>query len=89
MQNSVDTAWERTGWAGSPWDDVGPTLDVCRWSFAYLPDARMKSVAAGWIARVLLGEDPAEMSDEELQIVTVSHSIAVRDTGKYGLRCDA
>jgi hypothetical protein len=84
MQNTVDTAWERSGWHHD-----GPALDVCRWSFAYLPDARMKSVAAGWMARVLLGADPAEMSEEELQIVAVSHSMAGRDAAGLGLRSDA
>jgi hypothetical protein len=84
MQNTVDTAWERAGW-----NYDGPGLDVCRWSFAYLPDARMKSVAAGWMVRVLLGADPAEMSEEELQIVVVSSLMASRNLGEFGLRCDA
>lgn len=89
MQSTVDTAWERTGWAGSPWEQAGPELDVCRWSFAYLPDARMKAVAAGWMARVLLGADPAEMSDEELQILVVSNLLAARDPRGRGVSCDA
>ncbi|HTW47155.1 MAG TPA: hypothetical protein VMD92_04355 [Acidobacteriaceae bacterium] len=89
MRNTVDTAWERGGWGGNSLEHADPNLDVCRWSFAYLPDARMKSVAAGWMARVLLGADPAEMNEEELQMVVVSSLMASRDTSEYGLRCDA
>lgn len=85
MQNLVDTAWERAGWA----TQTGSPLDACRWSFAYLPDARMKAVAAGWMARVILGADPAEMTEEELQIVAVSSLMASRHAGEPGLRWDA
>lgn len=85
QSNIVDTAWERGGW-NSPNE---PHLEVCRWSFAYLPDARMKSVAAGWMARVILGADPAEMSEEEIQILTVSSLLAARESSGLGLRCDA
>jgi hypothetical protein len=84
MRSPVDTAWERVSG-----NDAGPALDACRWSFAYLPDERMKAVAAGWMARVLLGADPAEMSDEELQILAMSSLMAAPDAGVYGLRWDA
>lgn len=84
MRNTIDMAWERAGW-----NHDEPSLDVFRWSFAYLPDARMKSVAAGWMVRVLLGADPAEMSEEELQIVSVSSLMASRSVLEPSLRCDA
>jgi hypothetical protein len=89
MQNTVDTAWERTSGVGSAWELIGPSLDVCRWSFAYLPDARMKAVVAGWMVRVLLGADPAEMSDEELRIVAMSCVLAPREGEERGLGWDA
>jgi hypothetical protein len=89
MSSAVDTAWERAGRVGQESEHTDPFLDVCRWTFAYLPDARMKSIAAGWMARVLLGADPAEMSEEELQIVAVSSLLAARDTREFGVCCDA
>ncbi|HTV14030.1 MAG TPA: hypothetical protein VME68_04900 [Acidobacteriaceae bacterium] len=85
MQSRVDTAWERSGWAA----ENEPHLELFRWTFAYLPDARMKSVAAEWMARVILGADPAEMNEEELQIVAVSSLMALRHAGEPGLHWDA
>ena len=58
-----------------------PSLELWRWSFAYLPDARMKAVAAGWMMRVLLGGDPAEISDEEVETLAVGALLA---TEKHG-----
>jgi hypothetical protein len=84
MQNTVDTAWDR-----AVWGQAGQGLDICRWSFAWLPDARMKAVAAGWMARVLLGADPLEMSEEELQILAISGIMATRAGDRHGLHCDA
>jgi hypothetical protein len=89
MQITVDTAWERSGLGGGMFEAKDPSLEVCRWGFAYLPDARMKSVAAEWMARVLLGADPAEMTEEEFRIVAVSTMMASRAAGDCGLRCDA
>jgi hypothetical protein len=89
MSRAVDTAWERAGWVGEESEHTDPFLDVCRWTFAYLPDAKMKSVAAGWMTRVMLGADPAEMNEEELQIVAVSSIMAARSTHEFGVRWDA
>jgi hypothetical protein len=88
MSSKVDTAWERSGWGEQPWERVEP-LEACKWSFAFLPDARMKAVAAAWMTRVLLGADPAEMNEEELQIVAVSSIMAARSTHEFGVRWDA
>jgi hypothetical protein len=89
MQNTVDTAWERAGWGANMLAQERPILELCRWSFAYLPDARMKAVAAEWIARVLLGADPDVTSEEELQMLTVSTIMAAKDTNSAAIRCDA
>jgi hypothetical protein len=89
MQNTVDTAWERAGWGANLLAQERPALDLCRWSFAYLPDARMKSVAAEWIARVLMGADPADVSEEELQMLSVSIMMAARDAKEAGIRSNA
>jgi hypothetical protein len=89
MQNTVDTAWERSGWGANMLAQERPNLDLFRWSFAYLPDPRMKAVAAGWMARVLLGADPADMNEEELHMLTVSSMIAAKNVEEVGIRCDA
>jgi hypothetical protein len=89
MQNTVDTAWERAGWGANLLAQERPNLDFCRWSFAYLPDARMKSVAAEWIARVMMGADPADATEEELQMLSLSIMMGAKDAVEAGIRSDA
>ena len=91
MQKSINQEWDGAGFGGNSLSNGGPDLASWRWSFAWLPDAKMKAVAAGWMMRVMLGADPAEMSEEELQVLAVGALMSTerRDPGKGGLLCDA
>jgi hypothetical protein len=76
MQNTIDTFWEVAEFEAEQPVNGKPQLDLWSWSFAYLPDARMKAVAAGWMVRVLLGGDPAEISEEEVRALSVGALLA-------------
>jgi hypothetical protein len=91
MKQSIDTEWGSAGFGVNPFPEENHDLSVCRWAFAYLPDKKMKAVAADWMARVLLGADPSDMSAEELHMLSVSTLMAldVRPPGTSGLWCDA
>lgn len=91
MHRYIDPPWGQAEFDGNSLHDETPYLDALRWSFAYLPDPRMKAVAAGWMVRVLLGGDPAEMSDEELETLAMGALLAAnrKDAGRVGLGCDA
>lgn len=91
MQNIIDNLWGEAGFDVDEPLREKPHLALWQWSFAYLPDARMKAVAADWMVRVLLGGDPAEMSDEEVQILSVGALLATARGGAAasGLNWDA
>jgi hypothetical protein len=91
MQNSIDAEWDGVGFGGNSLSSKGPDLASWRWSFAWLPDEKMKAVAAGWMVRVLLGADPAEISEEELQVLAIGALMTTErhGAGKGGPLCDA
>jgi hypothetical protein len=90
MQNVIDNWWDGPEFDAGPLPKEKPNLARWQWSFAYLPDARMKAVAAGWMVRVLLGADPAEMSEEEMRILSVgAHMASDRRSWESGHLCDA
>jgi hypothetical protein len=91
MQDSFDMDWVGAGFDVDSLPRQKPNMDAWRWSFAYLPDAHMKSVVAGWMMRVWLGADPAELSQEEIEALAVGALLTIepRSENGGGVRCDA
>ncbi|HEX4005193.1 MAG TPA: hypothetical protein VHX60_03365 [Acidobacteriaceae bacterium] len=91
MQNSFDTFSEFADFNSDPFPRVKANLDMWRWSFASLPDRRMKAVAAGWMVRVLLGGDPAEMNQEEIEVLSTVTLLSIgQGNPEFGRSwCDA
>jgi hypothetical protein len=91
MQSTFGTVWEFVEFGSDPFHREKPNLDLWRWSFAGLPDARTKAIAAGWMVRVWLGGDPAEMSEEESEVVSVGALLGTEPAGTANRRswCDA
>ena len=87
MRNNIDDFQDF-----AEFDAVSPTerpdLTRWQWSFADLPSARMKTVAAGWMVRVLLGADPAVMSEEEMRILCAG-AAKKQSKAASALGCDA
>jgi hypothetical protein len=91
MQNTLSADWDFPEFEFDALPQKKPNLDQWRWSFASLPNARMKAVAAGWMVRVLLGGDPAEMSEEESDVLAVGALPVAQWMSPEDLRswCDA
>lgn len=91
MQDSFDMDWVGAGIDLDSLPRQKPNLEGWRWSFAYLPDAHMKSIVAGWMTRVWLGADPAVLSQEEIEALSLGALLAAdtRSEAGSGLRCDA
>lgn len=81
MPKIIDKFWELAEFEAEPLAEPEPRLDLWRWSFAYLPTAHMKAVAADWLVRVLLGGDPADVSEEEVQILAMGALLATEKRG--------
>lgn len=90
MQDSFDMDWVGAGLDLDSLQPQKPNMDGWRWSFAYLPDAHSKAIVAGWMTRVWLGADPAVLSKEEIEVLSLGALLAAdaRSEGG-GLRCDA
>ncbi|HEY6446964.1 MAG TPA: hypothetical protein VIY53_10920 [Acidobacteriaceae bacterium] len=91
MRDSFDMDWVGAGFDMDSLPRQKPNVEVWRWSFAYLPDAHMKTIVAGWMMRVWLGADPAVLSQEEIEALSVGALLAAdtRSENGGGLRCDA
>lgn len=76
MQTPIDLVLDGMGFDERGQWHEGPFTDYWRWAFSDLGDDRMKKVAAEMISKMLLGEGPAAMTAEELQILYMASPLA-------------